>query len=563
MKKALLTASVLFVATAASAAVTEPVKTDVGLVAGVAGNNPDVRVFKGIPFAAPPVGPLRWKAPQPAAKWDGVRKAEAFGPRCMQGGGGGGRGREGAPPPPPTSEDCLYVNIWTAAASASAKLPVMVWSYGGAFTGGAGSLPGYDGEALAKKGVIFVTYNYRLGPFGFYAHPELTKESGRKASGNYGVMDLAAALKWVQANIAAFGGDPGRVTLVGESAGAALESVLAGSKEGRGLYHRIIAQSASWSGVRMEKMMTLAEAEQAGRDAALKIGADTLADLRAKPADEIMKMAAYGGRPIVDGWYVTEDLSTAYAKGRQADVDVLVGSNENEAGFAFFGVPKGTASEFAAQIKDRFADRSAEFLKIYPAGSDAESNAAQVKSFNDEVAWNMRSWAVSQSRQKKGKAYVYYFTKVPPANGNQPSRGAIHTAEIPYALGNGPRTWTDSDRALSETMTSYWVNFATTGSPNGKGLPVWPEFKGANGKSMILGDKVEAGEPLDAQRIALYDFAFGRMISTATPARSTAGNSNRCQAWATCPFPLPVVPPGPVLPRRSVRPAAVPRSRSG
>ncbi len=301
MKKALLTASVLFVATAASAAVTEPVKTDAGLVAGVAGNNPDVRVFKGIPFAAPPVGPLRWKAPQPAAKWDGVRKAEAFGPRCMQGGGGGGRGREGAPPPPPTSEDCLYVNIWTAAPSASAKLPVMVWSYGGAFTGGAGSLPGYDGEALAKKGVVFVTYNYRLGPFGFYAHPELTKESGRKASGNYGVMDLAAALKWVQANIAAFGGDPGRVTLVGESAGAALESVLAGSKEGRGLYHRIIAQSASWSGVRMEKMMTLAEAEQAGRDAALKIGADTLAGLRAKPADEIMKMAAAAARSWTAG----------------------------------------------------------------------------------------------------------------------------------------------------------------------------------------------------------------------------------------------------------------------
>ena len=192
----------------AVAAINEPVKTDAGLVSGVAGNNAEMRVFKGIPFAAPPVGPLRWRAPQPAARWDGVRKAEAFGPRCMQGGGGGGRGREGAPPPPPTSEDCLYVNIWTEAASASAKLPVMVWRYGGAFTGGAGSLPGYDGEALAKKGVVFVTYDYRLGPFGFYAHPELTKESGRNASGNYGVMDLAAALKWVQGNIAAFGGTP-------------------------------------------------------------------------------------------------------------------------------------------------------------------------------------------------------------------------------------------------------------------------------------------------------------------------------------------------------------------
>lgn len=517
MKRFMFGAAVLLAAAAASAAITEPVKLDAGMVSGAAGNDAAVRVFKGIPYAAPPVGPLRWKAPQPAVKWDGVRRAEAFGPRCMQ--GGGGRGREGAPPPPPTSEDCLYVNIWTPAASASAKLPVMVWSYGGAFTGGAGSLPGYDGEALAKKGVVFVTYNYRLGPFGFYAHPELTKESGRNASGNYGVMDLAAALTWVQVNIAAFGGDPGRVTLVGESAGAALESVLVGSKEGRGLYHRVIAQSASWSGVRMEKMQTLAEAEQAGKDAAAKIGAATLTDLRAKSADDIMKMAAYGGRPIVDGWYVTEDLSTTYAKGRQTDVDVLVGSNENEAGFAFFGVPKGTAAEFTAQVKDRFADRSAEFLRIYPAGSDAESNAAQVKSFNDEVAWNMRSWALSQSKQRKAKAYLYYFTKVPPANGNQPNRGAIHTAEIPYALGNGPRTWTDSDRALSETMTSYWVNFAAGGTPNGKGLPLWPEFKGANGKSMILGDKVEPGESLDAQRIALYDVAFSRMMSP-----RTAGN---------------------------------------
>src|SRR5215467_3756994 len=518
MKSFTLTAAFVFAcAPLASAAVTEPVKTDAGLVSGTAGNNPDVRVFKGIPFAAPPVGPLRWKAPQPPAKWDGVKETMAFGPRCMQ---GGGSGRAGGPPAPPTSEDCLYINVWTAASSSTAKLPVMVWSYGGAFTQGAGSVAGYDGEAMAKKGVIFITYNYRVGPFGFFAHPELTKESGHNASGNYGVMDLHAVLKWVHANISAFGGDPGRVTLVGESAGAALESVLVGSKEARGLYHRVIAESASWSGVRMEKMQTLAEAEAAGKDNALKIGANSLADLRAKPADEIMKMAP--GRPIVDGWYVTEDLSKAYAAGRQTDVDVLVGSNQNEAGFAFFGVPKGSAAEFTAQIKDRFADRADQFLKIYPAGSDAESNASQITSFNDEVAWNMRSWAMSEAKRGKGKAYLYYFTKVPPANGNQPSRGAIHTAEIPYALGNAARNWTDSDKALSETMSSYWVNFATAGDPNGKGLPVWPQFKGAAGKTMILGDKVEPGAPLDASRIALYDFAFARLMSPA--ARSTSGN---------------------------------------
>jgi para-nitrobenzyl esterase len=518
--RGMMSLALLAAASLASAAIAEPVKTDAGLVSGAAGTNADVRVFKGIPFAAAPVGDLRWKAPQPAAKWDGVRKAEAFGPRCMQ--GGGGAGGAGAPPPPTTSEDCLYVNIWTAATSASAKLPVMVWSYGGAFILGAGSQPDYDGEALAKKGVVFVTYNYRVGPFGFFAHPELTKESGHNASGNYGVMDLAAALKWVQKNIAAFGGDPNRVTLVGESAGAALESVLVGSKEGKGLYHRVIAQSASWSGVRMEKMQTLAEAEQIGKAAAEKIGATSIAALRAKTADEIMKLPA--GRPIVDGWYVTEDLSTTYAKSRQTDVDVLVGSNKDEAGFPFFGVPKGTSAEFVAQIKDRFADRADAFLKIYPAGSDTESNAAQLASFNDEVAWNMRSWAASQSKQRKGKAYHYYFTRVPPANGNQPSRGAIHTAEIPYALGNAARNWTDADRALSETMTSYWVNFATTGNPNGKNVPVWPEFKGDSGKTMILGDKVEAGEPLDPARIALYDFAFARMMASSPATRSTAGN---------------------------------------
>jgi para-nitrobenzyl esterase len=519
----MLSIAIVLAGSFASAAITEPVKLDAGMVSGAAGNDAAVRVFKGIPFAAPPVGPLRWKAPQPPAKWEGVKTAVAFGPRCMQGGGGGAGGRRGAgaPEPPATGEDCLYINVWTAASSSSARLPVMVWSYGGAFTQGSGSTAGYDGEALAKKGVVFVTYNYRVGPFGFFAHPELTKESGHNASGNYGVMDLHAALKWVHANIAAFGGDPGRVTLVGESAGAALESVLVGSKEARGLYQRVIAESASWSGVRMDKMQTLAEAEAAGKATAEKNGANSLAELRAKSADDIMKLAA--GRPIVDGWYVTEDLSKTYAAGRQTDVDVLVGSNQNEAGFAFFGVPKGSAAEFRAQIKDRFADRADQFLKMYPSATDAESNAAQVASFNDEVAWNMRSWAMSESKRGKGKAYLYFFTKIPPANGNQPSRGAIHTAEIPYALGNGARNWTDADRKLSETMTGYWVNFATAGDPNGKGLPVWPEFLPQYGNAMMLGDKVEPVQTLGADKIALYDYAFARMMSMPAP-RATSGH---------------------------------------
>ncbi len=518
MKRLMMAAAILCAATMADAQLVEPIRIESGLVSGAAGNDASVHVFKGIPFAAPPVGPLRWKAPQPPAKWDMVRAAVAFGPRCMQGGGGG---RAGAPPPPPTSEDCLYINVWTAAKSPAAKLPVMVWSYGGAFAQGAGSLPGYDGEAMAKKGVVFVTYNYRVGPFGFFAHPELTKESGRNASGNYGVMDLHAALKWVHNNIAAFGGDPGRVTLVGESAGAALESVLAGSKEARGLYQRVIAESASWSGVRMEKMQTLAEAEAAGKANAEKLGAKSIAELRMKPADEIMKIAP--GRPIVDGWYVTEDLSKTYAQERQADVDVLAGSNQNEAGFAFFGVPKGTMADYRAEVQSRFAERAGDFLKIYPAGSDAESNASQVASFNDEVAWNMRSWAMSAAKRGKGRSYLYFFTKIPPANGNQPNRGAIHTAEIPYALGNAARNWTDADRKLSEIMTSYWVNFATTGDPNGKGLPEWPQFLPQYGNAMMLGDRVEPVQTLAADKIALYDYAFARLMSIPAP-RATSGH---------------------------------------
>jgi para-nitrobenzyl esterase len=290
------------------------------------------------------------------------------------------------------------------ASSPSAKLPVMV-ELRRRVPGGAGSS---GSTARRLKRAWFVTYNYRLGPFGFFAHPELTKESGRNASGNYGVMDLHAALKWVHSNIAAFGGDPGRVTLVGESAGAALESVLVGSKEARGLYHRVIAESASWSGVRMEKMLTLGEAEAAGRANAEKLGANSIADLRAKSADDIMKMTP--GRPIVDGWYVTEDLSKTYAAGRQTDVDVLAGSNENEAGFAFSACrkePRPTSLRDPGSVCDRAGE-----LKTYPRPtmpSERGAGEASTKSL-EQRSWRCRN----QAEGGKGSPT---FTKVPPANG--------------------------------------------------------------------------------------------------------------------------------------------------
>src|SRR5262245_31159508 len=352
------TALLLTISTSALAALPDPVKTDSGLVSGAAGSSDAIRVFKGIPFAAPPVGPLRWRPPQPPAKWEGVRKADQFGARCMQGGGGGGR--QGGPPPQPIGEDCLYLNVWTPANAASERLAVIVWSYGGAFTGGSGSLPQYDGEQMARKGVVFVTYNYRLGPFGFFSHPELSKESGHRASGNYGMMDLVAALHWVQKNIAAFGGDPSRVTLMGESAGGALIETVVASSHGKGLFKRAISQSAP---TRIGRMATLEESEQAGRQAAEKIGARSLADLRAKSAEEIQK-GLPGGRPMVDGWYLTDDVSTLIAEGKSNDIDVLVGSNRDEGGFPFFGVPRGNAQEFTAAVRERFGTQSDAFLKL-------------------------------------------------------------------------------------------------------------------------------------------------------------------------------------------------------
>ena len=348
------------------AAAPEPVRTDSGLITPAANSPEGVRVFRGIPFGAPPVGPLRWKAPQPVPSWDGVRKADAFGPVCVQPKGVGRLNVSvDMPDSPKADEDCLYLNVWTGATraiGATGQRPVMVWIFGGAYTEGAGSSRHNDGEALARKGVVLVTFNYRLGPFGFFSHPELTKESGHNASGNQAVLDSIAALTWVQKNIAAFGGDPANVTIFGESAGAALSAGLVGSPLAKGLFRRAISESGAWMGLGMGPMRSLASAEAPSGRGASPMQASPLAELRTKSTDEISKELRGAGM-IADGWAIPEDLSATFAAGRQNAVDVLVGSNKDEGSFILRGP---TAEQWTSRVRGRWGDLADAYLNALP-----------------------------------------------------------------------------------------------------------------------------------------------------------------------------------------------------
>lgn len=484
----------------------EPVHVDSGLVSGIAGADAAVRVFRGIPYAASPVGNLRWRAPQPAAHWDGVREADQFGAMCMQ---PAFRGARAAANPPKMSEDCLFLNVWTAAASASERRPVMVWIHPGGYQTGSGSAPGYDGEALAKKGVVLVTINYRLGVFGFFSHPELTKESEHHASGNYGFMDQVAALQWVQKNIAAFGGDPQRVTVFGDSAGSASIANLMGSPRAKGLFQRASGESGAWMGLSLAPMRTLAEAEQAGVKMAEALHAQNLEDLRAMSAEDLLK-GGRGGGPVIDGWFLPEDVGMTFAEGKQNDVPLISGSNKDEG--TFFLQPT-TAEKFIERSRARFGDQADAFLKLYPADSDEQANASQLAAFRDELAFVMRIWARAQAKTGHSKVFLYYFTHEPPPPVGSTSRGgfgsgATHGSEAQYIFQNllPPRAWTDLDHQVSDTLSSYWVNFATNGDPNGKGLAKWPAFddKRSDGP-MVLGDRAQIGPAPNRAQLAFFE----------------------------------------------------------
>jgi para-nitrobenzyl esterase len=508
MRRLLLTAVSITATTSALAAIPAEVTIDSGVVAGTTGSSPEIRAFKGIPFAAPPVGANRWRPPQPVAKWSGVRPATEYAPRCTQGGPGGASANA-----PPMSEDCLYLNVWTTADSADDGRPVMVWLYGGGFFGGAGSEPRYAGDGLARKGAVVVTLNYRLGSLGFLAHPELSAEARPNVSGNYGMLDAVVALQWVQRNIAAFGGDPDNVTVFGESAGANLTGALVASPRAKGLFHRAIAQSGGFMGLGLARTGTLARAEEAGVKAFADAGIKSIAEARAKPVAEVFA-AIRGGGLVVDGYLIPEDLSLTFANGRQNAVDLLVGSNKDEG--TFFQRPGLTAEQFTTQARQRFGVLADGFFKLFPAADDAQASASYLASFSAEAAWAMRKFAELQAKQGND-AYVYYFTRVPPTLPDRPSRGATHVAEIPYMFDNlaPPVPWTDVDRRLADTMSAYWVNFARSGNPNGPGLPVWPAYRdAAKGKAQVLGDTV-ATEPSsvpDEATLFLFHTAYQQLL---------------------------------------------------
>lgn len=483
------------------------VKTNAGMVSGTVSSDGSVHIFKGIPFAAPPVGDLRWKAPQPVAPWEGVKQCTTFSASPMQPKPDefGVYTREFLIPYQPISEDCLYLNVWTNAKSSADKKPVLVYIYGGGFGSGGAACPIYDGEATAKNGVVFVVINYRVGIFGFFAHPELSKESGHNASGNYGLMDQVAALKWVKQNIRSFGGDPGNVTIAGQSAGSMSVNCLVASPLGKGLFQKAIAESGA-SFLNPRGNSTLQQAEQSGVKLAQDLKANSIADMRNIPAAGLLNK--WQARPIIDGYVLPQTVAQTFADNKENAVPLLTGWNEDD---AFVGKLK-TAEEYKQQITEQYGDKAAAFLQHYPGNTDAEAARSQINISRDQIFGIQNyTWANVQSDKKQATVYVYRFTRRLPATPDFVKYGAFHTGEVAYAYNNLKflnRPWEPVDQQLAATMSAYWTNFAKTGNPNGKGLPVWLAYNTTDNQIMILSE-TPAAKPLP-DKTAL-DFMVGLM----------------------------------------------------
>jgi len=494
--------AMLWLASPAGAQVREADVTG-GRVAGVVANG--ITSFKGIPFAAPPVGALRWKAPQPVKPWTGVKQASSFALSCMQ----DASAAKLFNAPEGVSEDCLYLNVWTPAKSASESLPVMVWIYGGGFVLGQTSVPLYDGTKLAEKGVVLVSVSYRVGAFGFLAHADLSRESG-KGSGNYGLQDQIAGLQWVKANIAKFGGDPNRVTIFGESAGGISVSMLAASPAAKGLFQRAISDSggsfgsAKYGNEGGVNVPPLKVAEATGRKFLEKLGATDIKTAREIPAEKVLAAQGPGLSasywPVFDGDVLPGDQYELYQAKRFNDTPVLIGTNSDEG--ALFVQPGVTAARFEKLVRDGFGPQADAILAAYPHSTEAEALKSTKDIFRESTfAWHTWAWAMLQTEKGKGKAFVYYFDHRTARSPN----GANHGDEIGYVFRNlgGPAIGVPGppppvrpeDTKISDLMSSYWVNFAKNGDPNGSGLPVWPAFSASAQNAMVF-DTMPGARPL-------------------------------------------------------------------
>lgn len=476
-----------------------------GSIQGLKENS--LMIFKGIPFAAPPVGELRWKAPQPVEPWKNIKKTQEFAASPYQFGN----------PPAGKSEDCLYLNVWTPAQSAKEKLPVLVWIYGGGFSMGSTAEPVCTGEHLAQKGVIVVSIAYRVGKLGFLAHPELSSENPQRVSGNYGLLDQIAGLEWVQDNIAAFGGDPDKVTIFGESAGGISVSMLCASPLAKGLFRGAISQSGGSFGPTREttypgeNMKTLQDEEESGRDFLKKAKVSSIAELRKLKVEELPLEPGMGGAwPNVDGYVIPDNQYRLYQEGKYNDVDVLIGYNSDEC--AFFLNSK-TPEEHIKRVQLRYGPFADTLLSAYPVGENTVPKSARDLTSAAAFGWHSWTWARLQAKTGSSNVFLYYFDQHPdyPEDSPMYGYGSPHGSEIPYVfmtLDKENPNITAADIQLSETMSSYWVNFAKYGHPNTEDFPQWPEFTTNNQELMYLNAEPHASPVPDENNMKLLDSYF-------------------------------------------------------
>jgi para-nitrobenzyl esterase len=502
MRFVLLLAASLFIMPAHAA----PVTIDGGQIEGVSEGG--LTVYKGVPFAAPPVGALRWAEPKPVIPWSGIHPADHFASACMQ----RGVSMPGETPPA-ISEDCLYLNIWTPARASGERLPVLVWIYGGGYGNGSASMPLYWGDALARKGIVVVTIAYRVGLFGFLSHPDLSRESAHASSGNYGLMDQIAALTWVKRNIAAVGGDPARVTIAGQSAGAMSVSILMASPQAKGLFSGAIGESGGFfEPVQLAPAYLLANAEKEGAAFAQSLGATSIAALRALPADKLLggKMFA-GAHPVIEPYVLPAPPYDTFAAGKQNDVPLLVGTNAEESR-SLIDTSKVRAATYAADIEKSFGKLPPQLYDQYPHATHAEARQARIDFETDlRFRWDMWTWAKLQSA--KGRVYAYSFDHAPPfpADSVRAGWGAGHFTELWYVfnhLDQEPWRWTAADRRLAEAISSCWVSFVKTGNPNTVGLHPWPEFKGPNGPVLKLADPIAEAPMPSSAHLSVFDAIY-------------------------------------------------------